>query len=132
VSTRVSRFVYGITTRQEYNVYNAEHRKRSGKIFLDASGVQKLDEHFSVILAKVGSAQIYAQLIDHFPQNAQVPENQEFRRPDLRMTSLTESGASSLTVTLWAYRGNIVETPTWIDEDPGLWPMTLLLGPGCT
>ena len=84
-----------------------------------------------MILAKVGNAQLYAQLIDDLLQNAQVPENQEFRRPDLRMTALTESGASSLTVTLWAYRGNIVETPAWIDEDPGLWPITLLLGPGC-
>jgi hypothetical protein len=120
VSTRVSRFVYGITTRQDYNLYNPEHRKRSKKIFVDASGAQKLDGHFSVILAKVGNAQIHAQFIYHFLQNSQVPENQEFRRPDLRMTSLTESGASSLMVVLWAYRGNLVETPTWIDEDLGL------------
>ena len=65
VSARVSRFVYGIATQLEYNVDDAEHRKRSGKILVDASGVQKLDEHFSVILAKVGNAQIYACFIDY-------------------------------------------------------------------
>ena len=56
VSTRVSRFVYGVSTRHTYNAYDAGHRKRVGKIFIDASGKQKLDEHFSVILAKVGGA----------------------------------------------------------------------------
>ena len=40
------------------------------------------------------------------------------------MTSPTKSGASSLTVTLWAYRGDIAETPTWIDEDRGRYSVT--------
>jgi len=101
VSTRVSRFMYGVSARRTYDALDAEHRKRVGKLFIDASGTQKLDEHFSVILAK----------------NVQVPENKEFRREELQMTSPTKSGASSLTVTLLAYRGDM-ETPTWIDQDP--------------
>jgi len=59
VSARVSRFVYGVSTRRTYDAYDAGHRKRVGKIFIDASGKQKLDENFSVILAKVGAAWFY-------------------------------------------------------------------------
>jgi len=70
------------------------------------------------------------QLIDHCRQNVEVPENREFHRSDLQMTSPTRSGASSLTVTLWAYRGDM-EPPTWIDEDPGLFSMTPLPISGC-
>ncbi|KIM37744.1 hypothetical protein M413DRAFT_13178 [Hebeloma cylindrosporum] len=91
--------------------------RRSEKVFVDASGVQKLAERFSMILAR--AVQIY-RLINppRFPPECSSAGNEVFRRPDLRMTSLTKSGASSLTVILRAYRGNSAETPTWIDEDP--------------
>ena len=53
VTARVSRVVYGVKTRRQFDVRDPEHRARAHKKYVDAAGEEKLREGFDVILGKV-------------------------------------------------------------------------------
>ena len=62
VRTRVSKVTYGSLSRVEYNPSDPDHRSRSHKVVTDASGVERILDHFDIILPKVSC------LLNHFPQ----------------------------------------------------------------
>ena len=53
ISTRVARMTFGIECATLFDVNNREHARRSGTVFTDARGDQRILNQFHVILTKV-------------------------------------------------------------------------------
>jgi len=101
VTSRTSKFIYGIDCNYYYDSSLADHRERANTKFNDPSGQPRLPNGFGSILKK----------------GIQVSEQQEFRRPFVFRGS-SPSELTSVQVSVFAYRGSLLE-PTWMDKEPG-------------
>ncbi|RXW25730.1 hypothetical protein EST38_g170 [Candolleomyces aberdarensis] len=99
VSSRMSRFTYGVNCHVPYNPSDEDHRIRSITSWLSPSGARRVPGFFSIILAK----------------NTQVSETKEFRRSYFEESDYL-SNFSSVQVSLDCYRGR-VDNPKWVDAD---------------
>ncbi|EIW80581.1 hypothetical protein CONPUDRAFT_56886 [Coniophora puteana RWD-64-598 SS2] len=101
VSTRVSRFTYGIDCNTPFDKKNRQHALRRHNMYTQVSGVQVIQNVFSIILHKA----------------TRVSETQEYRR-SYWMTSVKRTGLLSLNQKILAHRGD-APAPSFTDEDRG-------------
>ncbi|KIJ04959.1 hypothetical protein PAXINDRAFT_21761 [Paxillus involutus ATCC 200175] len=99
VTSRTSRFTYGIECRRCYNSSLAEHREREETRYIDPSGNTMVPNGFSSILIK----------------GIQVSEQQEFRQPYV-INRGSPSEFTSVEIPIFAYRGSLLR-PTWMDKE---------------
>ncbi|KAK2462911.1 hypothetical protein APHAL10511_005109 [Amanita phalloides] len=100
VSTRVSRFSYGIEVCNQFDPLNLEHIRRNHLVFTGLSGERKINGIFSDILLK-GTA---------------VSEETEYRKPYFREISRSSFDTDKrIKVNLKCYRGRAAKPPNWID-----------------
>ncbi|KAF9222351.1 hypothetical protein BS17DRAFT_818684 [Gyrodon lividus] len=99
VTSRTSRFTYGVECHPYFDPHLAEHRERDHMQYTDPSGHTLLPNGFQSILMK----------------GTQVSEQQEFRRSFVVNRS-SPSEFTSVETPILAYRGNIID-PTWMDTE---------------
>ncbi|PFH46144.1 hypothetical protein AMATHDRAFT_8154 [Amanita thiersii Skay4041] len=104
VTSRMSKFSYGIRASEVYDVDNAEHKARESTAFYSLSGVRRVPGGFSTILAKA----------------VEVSETREFR--DSFGNTLNQEEFNNFkikTIPIRCYRGEENKAPRWFDEAPG-------------
>ncbi|KAG9312272.1 hypothetical protein JVU11DRAFT_7575 [Chiua virens] len=100
VTSRASKFTYGVECCTEYTPSRADHLKREATRFTQPSGAIMMPKAFQSILTK----------------GVQVSEEQEFRSSFFReLTSRTRM--KTLEVSILAYRGDHLD-PQWVDIEP--------------
>ncbi|GLB37868.1 putative ATP binding [Lyophyllum shimeji] len=100
VTTRVSKFPYGVPCSVKYDPGNAEHASRASLVRLNTvEGIRYLDNMFSTLLYK----------------NVQTSEIQEFRRSYYE-TANSPAELSHVSTSILCYRGSL-DRPQWRDVD---------------
>ncbi|KAF8840352.1 hypothetical protein BDN67DRAFT_1011541, partial [Paxillus ammoniavirescens] len=99
VTSRTSRFTYGIDGLHYYDSNLADHRERGKTQFVGPSGHIMLPKAFHPIVIK----------------GTQVSEEQEFRRSFV-VDRVSRSEYTSLENSILAYRGSLLR-PTWMDKE---------------
>ncbi|TFK63659.1 hypothetical protein BDN72DRAFT_963759 [Pluteus cervinus] len=99
VSSRVSKFIYGVKACENYVHSNKEHVRRKSRRFSQLSGRVCIPGAFTIIL----------------PKETKVKEQQEFRYS--YHVELAQSDNKLIHRDLLCYRG-LMNNPKWIDEDP--------------
>ncbi|KAK0222693.1 hypothetical protein EDD85DRAFT_959951 [Armillaria nabsnona] len=105
VSSRVSKFNYGVRMSQVFDPGNAEHQKRKNKAYMDASGELMIGNLFDTIL----------------PKGTLVYDETGFRRSYTR-TYKHLSKFSEVTTNILYYHGT-TQNPQWIDVEPDMYPV---------
>ncbi|KAI4526241.1 hypothetical protein K525DRAFT_360096 [Schizophyllum commune Loenen D] len=99
VTTRVSRYTYGVQCRQRYNPWCMDHYLRKDTVYTcSATGKKCVPNVFSIVL----------------PENTQILQEQEFREPYSRSYESPPSAPAGMFVHV--YRGT-KPNPRWMDED---------------
>lgn len=107
VTTRVSKFAYGVTCSTEYNPADVEHSSRASSVRFDAvDGTRRLDGVFSALLHK----------------NVQVSETREFRRTYFE-TAVSPAELSRVITSIQCYRGSL-DRPQWRDVDSDMFSIS--------
>jgi len=57
VTTRISKFTYGVFGGTPYDSSNPEHVRRTHESYVDTMGVRRIPDHFRVMLSRVCHAQ---------------------------------------------------------------------------
>ncbi|TFK63670.1 hypothetical protein BDN72DRAFT_902224 [Pluteus cervinus] len=100
VSSRVSRFDYGICVDMPYDEHNADHVARQGQIFTGIDGGKHIPDAFDIVM----------------PKNSIVKEDKEFHK-SFCYFGIDKAKLRTVTTRLLRYRGPL-NRPKWIDEDP--------------
>ncbi|KAK0471597.1 hypothetical protein IW261DRAFT_1511467 [Armillaria novae-zelandiae] len=103
VTSRVSKFDYGVETSRLFVPGDPEHEKRKDKAQIDASGDLRIGYMFNTILTK----------------NTHVYDETEFRRTYYRSRTHL-SMLSKISTDILYYRGSTKE-PQWIDVEPDMY-----------
>ncbi|KAL1726860.1 hypothetical protein EV714DRAFT_286913 [Schizophyllum commune] len=101
VTTRVSRYTYGVRCHQRYDPWRMDHYLRKNTVYTcSVTGEECVPNVFSIVL----------------PENTQILQEQEFREPYSRSYESPPSAPARMSVRV--YRGT-KPNPRWIDEDKG-------------
>ncbi|PFH47317.1 hypothetical protein AMATHDRAFT_6868 [Amanita thiersii Skay4041] len=107
VTTRMSKYSYGIEFCPTYNANNAEHKAREGQTLLVNNGDRWVRGGFSTILAKA----------------IEVSEEKEFRSSYRNLFNEQEfASLKTKSLKLKCYRGSEDKAPDWLDLAPGMFP----------
>ncbi|KAF8626057.1 hypothetical protein AX15_005102 [Amanita polypyramis BW_CC] len=107
VTSRVSRYTYGIESCPLFNPSNPDHVRRAHACIVKPSGQRWVPKGFSGILLK----------------DTEVSEEKEFREPFRSEYTWNEFQVlSKKEVTIKCYRDRKNKAPSWIDTDPDLFP----------
>ncbi|PFH48898.1 hypothetical protein AMATHDRAFT_5370 [Amanita thiersii Skay4041] len=103
VTSRMSKFSYGIRADEIYDPKNAEHRARESKVICKPNGERRVPDGFTTILAKA----------------VEVSETKEFRKPFQRRFDQQAFDDFKIQYnTIRCYRGEDNKAPHWLDEAP--------------
>ncbi|PBK65406.1 hypothetical protein ARMSODRAFT_940350 [Armillaria solidipes] len=103
VTSRISKFNYGVRMNRKFDPGNAEHEKRKHKAYIDASGDLRVGDQFSIIL----------------PKNTHVFDDTEFRR-DYTRDDERLSQLSAISTNILYYTGSN-KKPWWMDVEPDMY-----------
>ncbi|TFK63668.1 hypothetical protein BDN72DRAFT_803057 [Pluteus cervinus] len=100
VSTRVSKFHYGVRCSKHFDPRKADHVAREDQMYTNLAGEERIPGAFSIIL----------------PRNSTVSEEQEFSCP-LHRLRRDNVELGSIAAQIFCYRGTR-ECISWMDEEP--------------
>ncbi|KAK2462939.1 hypothetical protein APHAL10511_005137 [Amanita phalloides] len=107
VTSRVSKYTYGIESHKMFNPANPDHAYRASKCTEWPSGDIWVPSAFSCIL----------------PKDSEVSEDKQFRKPYFKEYDENKfRKLSTISVDVLCYRDRISKVPAWIDQDPDLFP----------
>ena len=121
VSTRVAKLTYGTKVAEAYNEFDAEHRKRSATVGMNAAGRKLVPGAFAVALAKVRPVNLtlspLSLILDKYFKGKRMRDNEEVAI-ELIMERGWLSATNTIECDVTCYRGRLKD-PRWLDNDKG-------------
>ncbi|PBK82153.1 hypothetical protein ARMGADRAFT_1019748 [Armillaria gallica] len=105
VTSRVSKFDYGVEISRVFVPGDPEYEKRKDKAYIIASGAFVVGDQFSIVI----------------PKNTHVYDDTEFRQV-YNKSNEHLSKLSTISTDILYYRGS-KENPCWMDNEPNLYPV---------